>query len=87
MTAESGQHKMLDEEERGEVTDLARETIAMCETVAENNEKGEDFANSVKGKIESMLEWSEKNSKMTEKMASSIRNMNGAVQKWMPKDN
>ena len=79
-------NQMLDDEERGEVLDLAREAIASCEYLMENNEKAEDFAQSVHGKIESMLEWAEKNDKMTEKMASSIRNMSGAIQKWMPKD-
>ena len=74
---------ILDEEEREEYMDLARETVANCEWLAENNEKAEDFAISVKEKIDSMIEWSEKNNKMTEKMASSIKNMSEAVQKWI----
>jgi hypothetical protein len=63
------------------------EAIEFCkELIKDANdlpERAEDFAHSVVEKVESMEEWIDTNSKVTEPMAEALRNMRSGVDKWL----
>ena len=46
-------------------------------------ERAEDFAHSVVEKAESMMEWIDTESRVTEKMAGALENMRAGVDRWM----
>lgn len=61
--------------------------IVFCEELIDDAnaipERGEDFANSVIEKTESMMEWIDSNSRVTEKMAEALENMRAGVDRWL----
>lgn len=60
--------------------------LKFCEELIEDAkalpERAEDFAHSVIEKVESMAEWIDTESKVTEKMADALENMRMGVDKW-----
>lgn len=46
-------------------------------------ERAEDFAHSVKEKVEGMEEWIDSNSAVTERMQGALLNMRGGVDRWL----
>lgn len=61
--------------------------IAFCNQLVEDAgalpERAEDFAASVIEKAESMSEWIDANSRVTEKIASALENMRVGVDRWL----
>lgn len=63
--------------------DAALEFCAeLIEAANELPERAEDFAASVVEKTESIAEWIDTESRVTEKMASALENMRAGVDRW-----
>jgi uncharacterized 2Fe-2S/4Fe-4S cluster protein (DUF4445 family) len=46
-------------------------------------DRAENFAESVREKVESMVSWMVKNQKVTEKMITALQNIRGGVDRWL----
>lgn len=66
-----------------EAIELCDEIIGKCETVIEENPRGEEFATSVLTKVESMKEFIESSGRVSDKQITSLENMDGGISKWI----
>jgi len=46
-------------------------------------ERAEEFAESVREKVEGMKDWMEEHQAVTEKMVAALQNIRGGVDKWL----
>jgi len=64
-----------------------QEGIHIAESILEDipsiPEEGEEFAESVEEKVQSMREWMEEKEWVTPAMAAALRNMREGVDKWL----
>lgn len=80
------------EKKRGHVTktmmsEMAKEALDQCDHILELCDevptKGEDFAESVREKVESIAEWIRENEHVTDAQKESLDNMERGVSRWI----